>query len=100
MLEKNSCINTLGRLKGFLQRNSQPKELNALGKGVSGKSDRMTWSSKRIAWSQKFSSKSFWEFESRNPSLIKGKEEEEVEEEEEKPQCEIKFLEGIDFLGE
>ena len=93
MLEKNSCINTLGRLKGFLQRNSQPKELNALGKGVSGKSDRMTWSSKRIAWSQKFSSKSFWDFESRNLSL-EGREEEDKE-----PQRDIRFFEGMDFLG-
>ena len=64
----------LGHLKGFSRRDSQPRELNALGRGVSRKSDRMIWHSERIALSLKFSSKSFWDFESWNLSL-EGREE-------------------------
>ena len=63
-----------------------------------GKSDRMTWSSERIARSEKFSKKSSYAFSSRNltESRREGVEE---EEEEEEPRRLIEFLEGKDFLG-
>ena len=74
--------------------------VNALGRGVSRKLDRMTWCSEWITLSLKFASKSFWESGSQNLSLAKreGREEEE-EEEEEEAQWVIGFLEGTDFLG-
>ena len=40
ILEYNSLINTLEHLEGFSQRDSQPREPNAPGKGVFGKLER------------------------------------------------------------
>jgi len=51
-----------------LERDYQPRELNASSRGVSKKSDRITWCSKWIAWSQKLFSKSFWDSKSQNLS--------------------------------
>ena len=83
----------LGHLEGFSHKDSQPWELNTPSKEVFGKSNKTTWHSKWITLSQKFSSKSLWDSKSRNLSI------EEREEEEEEPRWNIKFFEGIDFLG-
>ena len=62
--------------EGFSKREAHPQELNAPGKGVFGKSNRMTWRFEWIARSKKFSKKSSYAISSW-----------------------IGFLEGIAFLG-
>ena len=80
-------------LESFLHRVAHPQKLNASGREVSGKLDRMTWCSKWIAQSEKFSKRSSHAFSSQNRTKLQG-----AKEEEEEPRR-IGFLEGTDFLG-
>ena len=89
----NSCMNMSGHLEGFSYREAHPCELNASGRGMSGKLDKMTGCSKWITWSEKFLKKAYRAFSSWNIIELEG-----VEEEEKKPRW-IKFLEGTNFFG-
>ena len=85
-------MNTSGNLEGFSQREAHLQELIALGRGVSRKSDRITWHSEWIARSEKLSKKLLRVFSLQNRIESEGKEEEEEP-------WRIEFLEGTDFLG-
>ena len=71
----------MGHLKGLLSRDSQPRVRMTAGRGVSEKSNKITWRSKWTPHFWKFSRKSFWAFPSWNQTWRGGigSEEEESE---------------------
>ena len=76
ILEQNSYIITTRHLSGLSQREAQPQVWMMVGKGVSAKSNKMTWHSEWTTRLWKFFEKSFQAFLSWNRTWRGGRAEE------------------------